>query len=332
MYHNRVKISSIEQNTRHESVRYMITNRVIGGSFIFKEREKQKFLELLLEGQDRHAYKVIDYVLLSNHYHCILEIKAPEEMSRETLLKKWDRYYRATGKEPDEKTLDAFRLKIHDISFVVGNFEQRFVQWYNKRMDRLGSLFNRFDSVIIGGKHSLAVLMAYTTLNPVRVGMVTDPAEYHWCGYAKRVADGKLSDDDLELVKLLHRELHIPPQILKLSPKKQLKLLWKYFRIRLMNANVKAHVKTGPFAKHKKVGELVDNAGKNQELDQADHFMLKLRFATKGIAIGSASFVERVLDGCNRALGYKREHHPQQHNVWDQVCSLKRHSKGRVWI
>jgi len=310
----------------------MITNRVIGGSFIFGEQEKQKLLNLLFEGQERHAYKVIDYVILSNHYHCILEVPEPEVMSRDVLLEKWNQCYLSTGKDPGDEVLESYRQKIHDISFVVGNFEQRFVQWYNKRKDRLGSLFNRFDSVIIGDEHSLAVLMAYITLNPVRASLVTDPAEYHWSGYAKRVSDRKLSDNDINLVQLLHRELRIPPQILQLSDDKQLALLWKYFRKRLMQTSVKAHVKTSPFAQHKTIGELVDNDGKNMDLDRADHFMLKMRFTTKGIAIGSEAFVERILRGYNKALGYKRPHHAQQHNVWDHVCSLKKHTKGNAWI
>jgi len=310
----------------------MITNRVIGGSFIFQEREKQQFLKLLTEGQERHGYRLLDYVIMDNHYHCIIEIPAPEVMSRETLLNKWNMCYRATGKEPDGKTLEAYRAKIHDLSFVVGNFEQRFVQWYNKRNNRLGSLFNRFDSVIVGGEHALAVLMAYITLNPVRAGMVVDPAEYHWSGYAKRVADERLNNNDLDLVKLLHRELKIPPQILKLPEKNQLALLWKYFRRRLMQANIEAHVKTDPFAERNTVGDLVEDSGKNSELDRADHFMLKVRFATKGIAIGSEAFIGRILNGCGQVLGYKRTHHPQEHNIWDHVHSLKKHSKTRAWL
>ena len=243
MYHNRVKISTDEQDRRHESARYMITNRVIGGSFIFGEQEKQKFLDLLFEGQKRHGYKILDYVILSNHYHAILEIPEPGHMSREALLEKWSMCYRATGKDPGDVTLEAYRQKIHDISFVVGNFEQRFVQWYNKCKDRLGSLFNRFDSVIIGDEHSLAVLMAYITLNPVRAGIVADPADYLWSGYSKRVARGRLNENDLQLVQLLYRELRIPPQILQLPEEKQIEIIWKYFRRRLMKANVKAHVK-----------------------------------------------------------------------------------------
>lgn len=89
MYKNRVKVSLITQNTRHKGVKYMITNRVIGGSFIFSDIEKDYFLRLLFQGQYRHSYHIVDYVLMDNHYHCILEIPEPGLMSREEVFGRW---------------------------------------------------------------------------------------------------------------------------------------------------------------------------------------------------------------------------------------------------
>jgi hypothetical protein len=227
----------------------------------------------------------------------------------------------------------AFRQKIHDLSFVVGNFEQRFVQWYNKRNNRLGSLFNRFDSVIIGGGPSLVALMAYITLNPVRAGMVPDPVNYHWCGYTQRVAKGVLSKHDIELVEDLHRALNLPPQIMKLTEKRQLELLWKYFRERLMRAGLKAHTEKGAWrSSAETIGGQRENEGQEIALDKAQHFMLKVRFATKGVAIGTEAFIEDVLSSCGRALGYKRTHHACEHNIWDHVHSLKKHRKAKIYI
>ena len=327
MYKNRIKVSQEELNSKHRSVKYLITNRIVGGSFILGDLEKQKLLKLMVDGQKRHAYRLVDYVLIENHYHAILELKPPEEMSDEDLLERWYMQSRVSMREPKKEELEEFRKKIHDISFVVGNFEQRFVQWYNKKKNRLGSLFNRFDSVIIGKGQPLAALMAYITLNPVRANICSDPAEYHWCGYARRVAQGKLNEYDIELVEELHRTLHIPPQIQKLPEPKQLKLLWKYFRQRLMRAAIKAHRTKCDWPTENTVGAQLDEQEMKRELGYADHFMLKIRFATKGIAIGSQEFVDGILNGCGKALGYKRKHQPCEHHIWDEIHSLKRHRK-----
>jgi len=192
------------------------------------------------------------------------------------------------------------------------------VQWYNKRKNRSGSLFNRFDSTIIEDGRA----MAFITLNPVRAGMVTDPADYHWCGYTYRLAHGKLDPNDVMLVRSLHGSLQLPQQIMKLPEKKQLQLLWKYFRLRLLRANAKDR-NSGAST----VGQKMEQEGKPLEFDLARHFMLKVRFATKGIAIGSESFVEEILSTCGTVLGYKRQHHANDYHVWDHIHSLKKHTR-----
>jgi len=306
----------------------MITNRVIGGSFIFGDREKKHFLSLLVGGQERHGYRLLDYVLMDNHYHCLLEIPPPDEMSRKDLVERWNMTSHSNGHEPDDDILEAYRQKIHDISFVVGNFEQRFVQWYNLRKERLGSLFNRFDSVIVGEGEPLADVMAYITLNPVRAGIVSDPADYHWCAYANRVANGRLNEFDVELVDYLHRAINIPPQITQLPEKRQLELLWKYFRIRLLRTGIKAHANKGKWKpSNHTVGGQLERQNKAVDLDKARCFMLKVRFATKGIAIGSEEFVEHILSTCGKVLGYKREHHSHDYHAWDHIHTLKKHRK-----
>jgi len=336
MYKNRVKVSLDRLNEEHHGCKYMITNRVIGGSFIFGDKEKKHFLNLLFEGQKRHAYRVVDYVILDNHYHCILEIPPPEEMSRDEVFEHYiDSKHSASVVDPGDEVLDAYKAKIHDLSFVVGNFEQRFVQWYNLRKGRLGSLFNRFDSVIIGDGHALVALMAYITLNPVRAGIITDPAEYHWCGYAQRLGKGQLTEHDIDLVSYVHRSLQLPPQIMKLAPKRQLEILWKYFRIRLLRSKPKDfHANdgkiNGKYCCDRTMVDKFEESGKSLEFTKADHFMLKVRFATKGIAIGSEQFVEEILCTCGKVLGYKRTHHSQVHNVWDHVHTLKKHRKAYI--
>ena len=56
--------------------------------------------------------------------------------------------------------------------------------------------------------------MAYITLNPVRAGIVDDPAEYRWSGYGERMAQGTLQDSEIGLAKLIQQELGLPEQAL----------------------------------------------------------------------------------------------------------------------
>ena len=75
-------------------------------------------------------------------------------------------------------------------SWFLRLVKQRFAQWYNKRQARTGALWeDRFKSVLVeGAGPALSAMAVYIDLNPVRAGIVEDPADYRWCGNAEAVA------------------------------------------------------------------------------------------------------------------------------------------------
>jgi hypothetical protein len=78
---------------------------------------------------------------------------------------------------------------MHDVSAFMKTFKQRFSVWYNRTHNRYGTLWaERFKSVLVeDDSYSLANIAAYIDLNPVRAGLVTDPNDYRFCGYAEAV-------------------------------------------------------------------------------------------------------------------------------------------------
>ncbi len=320
MYHNRVKMNGDERCF------YMITNRITGGSFVLGDVEKEKLRQLLFAGQERLSYRVWDYVVMDNHYHAVIEIPKPSEMTHDSLVAKWQRYHRLPNPfDPGNDVLEGFRTKIHDISLVVSNFQQRFTQWFNKRQNRWGRLFGgRFDSVIVDENGALAKMMAYITLNPVRAGIVADPAEYRWCGYAERVVKGQLQEDEAVLSRLIGRELGLPEVELNGSTALLQTRVWDRFRTYLVG-----HTADRTGIDRRLVADVLNQDHKALTLGWSQRLMLKVRFATKGIAVGSELFVEDVLNKHGPALKYKRAHRAQESRGWDQIFSLKKH---RVWV
>ncbi len=72
---------------------------------------------------------------------------------------------------------------------------QRFTQWYNGKHKRSGTLWERrFKSVVVEDGLAARTMAAYIDLNPVRAGMVSDPAEYRWSGYGEAVGGGTKGD------------------------------------------------------------------------------------------------------------------------------------------
>jgi putative transposase len=109
--------------------------------------------ELLLGLIDEHARKqqvaIHAYVLMSNHLHLLA---TPET---------------AAG--------------IPQMMQAIG---RRYVRNYNLRHARSGTLWEgRYRSTLIQAERYLLACMVYIDLNPVRAGMVADPAEYAWSSH-----------------------------------------------------------------------------------------------------------------------------------------------------
>ena len=118
---------------------YLITNRAVAGRMLLKTPEKQKLKDLLFEGMNRFCYSVIDYVFMDNHFHLVIKVPPSSECSDLELLKRYKFFKRnemADFISKDQR--DEFRCQAHDISLIIGNFEQRFVQWFNKEYNSWG--------------------------------------------------------------------------------------------------------------------------------------------------------------------------------------------------
>ena len=69
---------------------------------------------------------------------------------------------------------------------------QRFTQWFNRAHTRTGTLWeDRFKSVIVEDGVAARTISAYIDLNPVRAGMLKDPADYRWSSYGEALGGGK---------------------------------------------------------------------------------------------------------------------------------------------
>jgi hypothetical protein len=76
------------------------------------------------------------------------------------------------------------------LSEFVRCVKLRFTRWHNRRHGRRGTIWeDKFGSVVVEEEErALRTMAAYIDLNPVRAGMVEDPADYRWSGYAEAMA------------------------------------------------------------------------------------------------------------------------------------------------
>lgn len=70
------------------------------------------------------------------------------------------------------------------ISAMMQFLGRKYVRYFNREYSRTGTLFEgRFKSCPVQSERYLLNCLKYIELNPVRAGMVNDPAEYHWSSY-----------------------------------------------------------------------------------------------------------------------------------------------------
>ena len=112
------------------------------------DRDREKFLEYLAETVRRYGWLITAWVLMSNHFHLVLETPSP--------------------------TLSA------GMQWLLGSYSQ----WFNKKHKRSGHLFgDRFHSFLIDKDSYLTEVVRYVVLNPVRAHMVERPELYRWSSY-----------------------------------------------------------------------------------------------------------------------------------------------------
>ncbi len=178
---------------------YHCISRVVGGQRLLDDLGKEKVVGLLGKLAEFCGVEVITYCMMSNHFHLLLRVPVRVELSDEQLLAKMAKFY---GKKGILTVLaqESFKLRgkidldiresvmgrMGDVSAFMKEFKQRFSRWYNKTTGRFGTLWaERFTSVLVeDSRRAVRTVAAYIDLNPVRAGLVKDPKEYRFCGYA----------------------------------------------------------------------------------------------------------------------------------------------------
>ena len=118
----------------------------------------ETLLQMLEEHSRRHKVAVHAYVLMSNHFHLL-----------------------ATPEAAD------------GIPLMMQALGRGYVRYFNQRQSRTGTLWEgRYKSTLIQAERYLLTCMVYIDLNPVRAGMVSDPADYPWSSHQHYV--GRRSD------------------------------------------------------------------------------------------------------------------------------------------
>jgi len=303
--------------------------------------EKEKFRALMRMYENFTGCRVVSYCLMCNHIHLLLEVPPMVEggLSDGELLERLAVLYsEAVVAEVAKELADArevvaqgladeayvlriherFTYRMHDLGQFMKGLMQRFSQWFNRTQNRTGTLWeDRFKSVIVEDGIAAKTMAAYIDLNPVRAGMVADPADYRWSSYGEAMGggargNGKKARAGLVRAVKAHKGYGADAKYWDQGVAKEYRMLLLEEGVEQLEAVVSETGESDVKVKRKGMKQEVAAA----ELEQLERgksvaigkmLRCRIRYFTDGAVIGSRGFVEEVFQKSRERFGPKRK-------------------------
>ena len=309
---------------------YHCISRVVDRRFVFGDQEREHFRMFMRMQENFSGCRVLSYCVMSNHFHILLEVPPMPEggISDVELLKRLSATNseafvavvakelaeaRAEGREPWVAEIHArFTYRMHDLSEFMKTLLQRFTRWFNRTHQRSGTLWEeRYKSVIVESGIAARTMAAYIDLNPVRAGMVSDPAQYRWSSYGEAVGggpkgNGKKSREGLVRACMSHHGVKFEAE----KWKEVSRIYRRAMGLALGRKSGRAEVEKGvtrPQMNAAEALEAEDNGTALPDLKLAAMLRCRVRYFTDGAVIGSRMFVDEAFQQGRSRFGPKRK-------------------------
>lgn len=318
---------------------YHVISRVVERRFAFGPEEKEKFRALMRLQEKFTGCRVVSYCLMCNHFHLLLEVPPMAEcgLSDGELLKRLSVIYSeafvaGVAKELAdargtiyleesglEETLAAihkrFTYRMQDLGEFMKGLLQRFTQWFNRAQSRTGRLWeDRFKSVIVEDGVAAKTISAYIDLNPVRAGMVKDPADYRWSSYGEAIGGGSKGNGKTAragLVRALgaHRGVGADSNLWAAGVSREYRRLLLAGAVEKSSEWVDRDGKRIARTSRKGISkeEAERELEKQGEIPFGKMLRCRVRYFTDGAVIGSRTFVDEAFAKSRSRFGPKRK-------------------------
>jgi putative transposase len=192
---------------------------------------------------------------------------------------------------------------------------QRYTQWHNRTHKRSGHLWeDRFKSVIVEDGVAAKTIAAYIDLNPVRAGMVKDPAEYRWSSYGEAIGggakgNGKKARAGLVRALRAHKGVAADAALWANEVSREYRKLLMAGAVEKLESRIGRNGKTE--VKRKRRGTSAEEMERENErageISMGRMLRCRVRYFTDGAVIGSRSFVNEAFASARERFGPKRK-------------------------
>jgi putative transposase len=197
-----------------------------------------------------------------------------------------------------DREQDGLRRRMGDISPFMKLLKQCYSISYNHRHSRVGTLWEgRYASILVESEsRALSVVAAYVDLNPVRAGIVEDPADYRWSGYGEACGGSTTARQGIR----------------SLLSASQQELTWSdalaTYRKSLYTQGEEVRDDAGRLQRigfsPEVASEVIERNGK---MPLPALLRCRVRYFKDGLAFGSRTFVESVFERNRAHFGFKRK-------------------------
>ena len=213
-----------------------------------------------------------------------------------------------------EEIRSRYTRRMHDLSEFMKSLLERFTKWFNRTHSRSGTLWeDRFKSLIVESGVAARTIAAYIDLNPVRAGMVSDPAEYRWSSYGEaigggRKGNGRKAREGLVRAMLSHEGTGFEVEKWGEMSSRYRRLLGMALERKPQKADVRAEARS---PRTKNTAEAQENGDDNdtvlKNLGVAGMLRRRVRYFTDGAVIGSRAFVNEAFTNARDRFSRKRK-------------------------
>jgi len=141
----------------YEGAFYHVTSRGNEGRKVFfSKSDYEKFLDYLKLAQEKFSYLLHAYVLMTNHYHLLIETPLP------------------------------------NLNRIMHYINSSYTNYVNLKRGHRGHLFQgRYKAILVDRDHYLVELSRYMHLNPVRAQIMKRPQDYPYSSYRPFISKGE---------------------------------------------------------------------------------------------------------------------------------------------
>ncbi len=309
---------------------YHCVSRVVDRRFVFGDTEREQFRMYMRMQENFSGCRVLAYCVMSNHFHLLLEVPPMPEggITDELLLKRLsavhtEAFVADVAKEMDKARKEGreemvaeirarFTYRMHNLSEFMKTLLQRFTRWFNRTHHRSGTLWEeRYKSVIVESGIAARTMAAYIDLNPVRAGMVADPAAYRWSSYGEAVGGGAKGNGKKAREGLVRACMSDHGAGFEAEKWREISRIYrramglalgrKAGRAEVDRGKIKPMLNTEEALAAEKNGTVLPDLG------MAAMLRCRVRYFTDGAVIGSKAFVNEVFAGARERFTAKRK-------------------------